>query len=141
MDDLLGVPLAQPRMGALLLGAFAFVSMLLAAIGLYGVMASIVGASTRELGVRAALGATPERLRRDVIAQALTTAGVGAAGGLIVALAASRLLTALLFEVSATDPASVVSAVIVLLLVALLAAYIPARRATQIDPVEALRAD
>jgi len=128
-------------MGALLLGAFAFVSMLLAAIGLYGVMASIVGASTRELGVRAALGATPERLRRDVIAQALTTAGVGAAGGLIVALAASRLLTALLFEVSATDPASVASAVIVLLLVALLAAYIPARRATQIDPVEALRAD
>jgi predicted permease len=141
MDDLLATPLAQPRMGALLLGAFAFVSILLAAIGLYGVMASIVGASTRELGVRAALGATPERLRRDVITQALTTAGIGAAGGLIVALGASRLLTTLLFEVSATDPASVAGAVVVLLLVALLAAYIPARRATQVDPVDALRAD
>src|SRR5206468_12753506 len=141
MDDLLATPLAQPRMGAVLLGAFAFVSILLAAIGLYGVMASIVSASTRELGVRAALGASPERLRRDVIAQALTTASVGAAGGLIVALGASRLLTALLFEVSATDPASVVAATVVLLLVALLAAYIPARSATQVDPVDALRAD
>jgi ABC-type antimicrobial peptide transport system permease subunit len=115
--------------------------MLLAAIGLYGVMAAVVGASTRELGVRAALGASPERLRRGVVGQALRMAGIGAAAGIVVALATSRLLSSLLFEVSPTDPVSLGIAVAVLLLVALVAAYIPALRATRIDPVEALRAD
>jgi ABC-type antimicrobial peptide transport system permease subunit len=105
------------------------------------VMSALVGASTRELGARAALGASPERLRRGVIAQALGMAGAGAAVGLVVALGASRLLSTLLFEVSPTDPASIAGALIVLLLVAVVAAYIPARRATQIDPVDALRAD
>lgn len=141
VNELLATPLAQPRLGALLLGAFAVVSMLLAAIGLYGVMASVVAASTRELGVRAALGASPERLRRGVIGEALGMAGTGAIAGLIVALATARLLSALLFEVSPTDPLSIVGAMAALLLVAVFAAYIPARRATQIDPVEALRAD
>ena len=78
VDDLLATPMSQPRMGALLLATFAFVSMLLAAIGLYGVMSALVGASTRELGVRAALGASPERLRRAVIGQAIGMAGAGA---------------------------------------------------------------
>ena len=141
VDELLATPMAQPRMGALLLAAFAVVSMLLAAIGLYGVMSALVGASTRELGVRAALGASPERLRRSVITQALGMAGAGAFAGLVVALGASRLLSTLLFQVSPTDPASIGGAVVVLLLVALVAAYIPARRATQVDPVDALRAD
>jgi predicted permease len=141
LDDLLATPMAQPRMGALLLGAFALVSMLLAAVGLYGVMSSVVGAATRELGVRAALGASPERLRRGVIGQALGMAGAGAAAGLAVALAGARLLSALLFQVSPTDPASIGASVLVLLFVALVAAYIPARRATQIDPVDALRSD
>jgi predicted permease len=141
MDNLLAGPLAQPRLGALLLGAFAFVSMLLAAIGLYGVMAAIVTATTREIGVRAALGASPERLRRDVLAEALGMAGAGAVVGLVVALGASRLLSSLLFEVSPGDPLAVIGALVVLLLVALAAAYIPARRATRIDPATALRAD
>jgi putative ABC transport system permease protein len=141
MDELLAAPLAQPRLGALLLGGFAFVSMLLAAIGLYGVMASSVRASTRELGVRAALGASPERLRRGVLAQAMVVAGAGAVVGLAVALATSRLLSTLLFEVSPGDPVSLVGAAAVLMLVALMAAYLPARRATRIDPVEALRVD
>ncbi|MFL5614046.1 MAG: ABC transporter permease [Gemmatimonadaceae bacterium] len=139
--DLLSVPLAQPRLGALLLGAFAMVSMLLAAIGLYGVMSSVVGSSTRELGVRAALGATPERLRMGVISQALGMAGVGAVAGLVAALATARLLSSLLFEVTPFDPVSIGGAVLVLLVVAVVAAYIPAHRATRIDPVEALRAD
>jgi len=125
----------------LLLGAFAFVSMLLAAIGLYGVMAAIVTATTREIGVRAALGASPERLRRDVLAEALGMAGAGAVVGLVVALGASRLLSSLLFEVSPGDPLAMIGALVVLLLVALAAAYIPARRATRIDPATALRAD
>ena len=141
VDELLATPMAQPRMGALLLAAFAFVSMLLAAIGLYGVMSALVGASTRELGVRAALGASPGRLRRAVITQALGMAGAGAVAGLVVSLGASRLLSTLLFQVSPTDPASIGGALVVLLFVAVVAAYIPARRATQIDPVEALRSD
>jgi hypothetical protein len=141
METLLAQPLAQPRMSAVLLVGFAFVSMLLAAIGLYGVMASSVRASMRELGVRAALGASPERLRRGVLSQALTVTGIGALVGLAVALATSQLLAKLLFEVSPADPVSMVGSAVVLLVVGLVAAYVPARHATRVDPVQALRAD
>ena len=141
MDDLIAKPLAQPRMSALLLAGFAFVSMLLAAIGLYGVMASSVRGSMRELGVRAALGASPERLRRGVLTEALIVTGTGAVVGLAVALAASRLLTKLLFEVSPADPISLLGSAVLLLIVALVAAYVPARHATRVDPVQALRSD
>ena len=141
MDELLAQPLAQPRMSAVLLAGFAFVSMLLAAIGLYGVMAASVRGSTRELGVRAALGASPARLRRAVLAQALAVTGAGAVIGLIVALAASRTLTKLLFEVSPADPVSMVGSALLLLLVGVVAAYVPARHATRVDPVQALRSD
>jgi predicted permease len=141
MDALIAKPLAQPRMSALLLAGFAFVSMLLAAIGLYGVMASSVRGSMRELGVRAALGASPERLRRGVLAQALIVTGTGAVVGLVVALAASRLLATLLFEISPADPVSMIGSAALLLIVALVAAYVPARHATRVDPVQALRSD
>jgi putative ABC transport system permease protein len=141
MNDLLAGPLMQPRVSALLLGAFALVSMLLAAIGLYGVMASSVRAGMRELGVRSALGASPERLRRGVLAQAFAVTGAGVVVGLAVALAASRLLTTLLYEVSPADPIVMVGSAALLLVVALVAAYVPARFATRIDPVQALRAD
>jgi predicted permease len=141
MDALIAKPLAQPRMSALLLACFAFVSMLLAAIGLYGVMASSVRGSMRELGVRAALGASPERLRRGVLMEALIVTGAGAVVGLVVALAASRLLTTLLFDVSPADPLSLLGSAALLLVVALVAAYVPARHATRVDPVQALRAD
>ncbi len=141
MRDLLAAPLMQPRVSALLLGAFALVSMLLAAIGLYGVMASSVRASMRELGVRSALGASPERLRRGVLARAFVVTGVGVIVGLAAALAASRLLTSLLYEVSPADPIAMVGSAALLLVVALVAAYVPARFATRIDPVQALRAD
>jgi len=141
MDDLIAKPLAQPRMSAVLLAGFAFVSMLLAAIGLYGVMASSVRGSVRELGVRAALGASPERLRRGVLTEALVVTGTGAVVGLVVALAASRLLTKLLFEISPADPISLIGSAVLLLIVALIAAYVPARHATRVDPVQALRAD
>ena len=115
--------------------------MLLAAIGLYGVMAASVRGSMRELGVRAALGASPERLRRGVLTQALTVTGAGAIIGLVATLAASRLLTKLLFEVSPVDPISMIGAATLLLVVALIAAYVPARHATRVDPVQALRSD
>jgi predicted permease len=141
MEALIAQPLAQPRMSAVLLAGFAFVSMLLAAIGLYGVMAASVRGNMRELGVRAALGASPERLRRGVLAQALLVTGSGAVVGLVAVLATSRLLTKLLFEVSPTDPVSMIGAAALLLIVGIVAAYVPARHATKVDPVQALRAD
>ncbi len=141
MDDVLAGPLAQPRLGAVLMSGFGITSLLLAAIGLYGVMASMVRERTREIGVRMALGATPERVRREVLNQALITFAIGAAVGLAAALAMSRLLTRLLFEVSAADPFAFVGACGLLLAVAVLAAYVPARRATRIDPAQALRAE
>lgn len=140
-DELLSAPLSQPRMSALLMSVFGVAALLLAAIGLYGLMASIVGERTREIGIRMALGAAPERLRRDVLMHALSVAGVGAAVGIVGALAASRILSAILFEVSPTDPVALAAACAVLLIVVLVAAYAPARRATLVDPAIALRAD
>jgi predicted permease len=141
MDELLGAPLAQPRMSALLMSVFAVAALLLAAMGLYGLMASLVRERTREIGIRMALGAAPEVLRRDVLFQALTVSGVGALVGLVAAFGTSRLLSAILFDVSPTDPIALGSACAVLLVVVLIAAYGPAHRATQIDPANALRAD
>lgn len=141
MDDLLAGPLAQPRLGAVLMSGFGIASLLLASIGLYGVMASTVRERTRDIGVRMALGATPQRVRRDVLNQAIQTFGVGALVGLVGALAMSRLLTTLLFDVSPADPIAFVSAGGLLFVVALAAAYIPARRATRIDPAQALRSE
>jgi predicted permease len=141
MDDLLAAPLAQPRMSALLMTAFGLAALLLAAIGLYGVMASVVRESTREIGIRMALGAAPERLRSDVLGRALGVAGAGAVVGILIALGASRVLAGLLYEVSPTDPVALAAACVVLLIVVSIAAYVPARRATKIDPALALRSD
>jgi len=140
-DELLDAPLSQPRMSALLMSVFGVAAVLLAAIGLYGLMASLVRERTREIGIRMALGAAPERVRRDVILQALTVSGAGALVGLIAAFGTSRLLSAILFEVGPADPIALAMACGVLLLVVLAAAYGPARRATKIDPANALRAD
>jgi predicted permease len=141
MDELLDAPLSQPRMNALLMSVFAVAALLLAAIGLYGLMASVVRERTRELGIRMALGAEPERLRRDVLIHALIVSGAGAAIGLVAAFGTSRLLSSILFEVSPADPVALAAACGVLLVVVLIAAYAPARRATKIDPANALRAD
>ncbi len=141
MDDYVGEQLVQPRLSALLLSAFGLVALLLAAIGLYGVMASAVSDRTRELGVRMALGATPDRLRRDVLGRALTVASAGTAVGLACAIATSKLISSLLYQVSPTDPITLVGACAMLLVIALLAAYVPARRATRIEPAQALRAE
>src|SRR5205823_12293734 len=105
MDDAIAPQLVQPRLNALLLSAFAFAAVLLAAIGLYGIMASAVSHQTRELGVRLALGATPDRLRAMILRQALTVAGAGAQTGLLGALAGSRLITSMLCDGPPTDPA------------------------------------
>ena len=141
MADYLAGPMAQPRTSAILLSGFALVALLLAAIGLYGVLASSVGERTRELGIRSALGATPGRLRREVLGEALAVCGAGVVVGVAGALAASRLLTALLYDVSPSDRVALLGACAVLLAVAVVAAYLPARRATRIDPARSLRAE
>jgi putative ABC transport system permease protein len=137
-DDLLDTELATPRLSSFLLGAFALVALLLAAIGLYGVMAFTVREETREIGLRMALGAGPERVRRDVLSRALAVIAVGGAAGLIAALASSRILAGLLFQVQPADPVTLGAACLLLGLVALAAAHLPARRATRVDPAIAL---
>lgn len=141
MDDLLAEPLAQPRFGTLLMSSFGVAALVLAAVGLFGVISSIVLQQTRELGIRMALGATPGAVQRAVLARAAGLTIVGAVVGLVGAVLASRLFRALLFEVSPVDPLSLVGAAAVLVAVGAIAAYAPARRATRIDPARALRAD
>jgi len=141
MDQLLAEPLAQPRFGTLLMSSFGFAALVLAAVGLFGVMSSIVGEQTRELGIRMTLGAMPSDLRRSVLGRAVALASVGAVVGLAGAVATSRLFRSLLFEVSPLDPVALTSAGVLLFIVVVVAAYVPARRATRIDPVQALRAD
>jgi predicted permease len=141
MDALLDAPLAEPRLSALLLTGFSFVALLLSAVGLYGVLASGVRRQTHEIGVRVALGATPHHIRRLVLAQLVGVVGIGLLAGLAGALAAARLLRSMLFDVSPVDPLTLVGTCVLLLAVATVAAYLPARRAARIDPVEALRAE
>src|SRR6185437_2901767 len=141
MDDLLAGPLAQPRTSTLLLSAFSLVSLLLAAIGLYGVMSSAVRQQTRDIGVRVALGAAPRDVRRLVLGEAMRVVCIGAAVGVLAAYFGSRLLASLLFGVSPGDPASLAGAAAVLVAIGAAAAYLPAHRATRINPVQTLRAD
>ncbi len=141
MSELVGRQLALPRLATLVLSGFGAAALLLAAIGLYGVMAAAVRERTHELGVRAALGATPGRLRREVLQQAALIAVAGAAVGVAAALVASRFLRSLLFQVTPADPVALAGAAALLLAVALIAAYVPAWRATRADPARALRAE
>ena len=140
-DELLAGPLTQPRISAYLMSVFGVAALLLAAIGLYGLMASLVREQTREIGIRMALGAEPERLRREVLLHALRVTGAGALVGIGAALAMSKLLSAMLFELSPTDPVALAAACGVLFVVIIVAAYAPARRATKIDPAITLRAE
>jgi putative ABC transport system permease protein len=131
--------MAQPRFLALLLGVFAGVALLLAAVGTYGLMAHSVAERSREIGIRMAMGAEPAAVRALVLEQGAALAGVGLAIGVLGALGLTRFLRAQLYEVRATDPGTFVLVPLFLGVVALLACYIPARRATRVDPVEALR--
>ncbi|HEX9217458.1 MAG TPA: ABC transporter permease [Gemmatimonadales bacterium] len=134
-------PLAQPRLNALLLAVFAGAAVVLAAVGLFGAMATMVRQRTRELGVRMALGANAGDLRRMVMGRGLTIAAIGSALGLIGALLANRLLRGLLYDVTPTDLATLAAVTAFLIVVSALASLIPARATTRIDPVVALRAE
>jgi putative ABC transport system permease protein len=132
---------ARERFYLLLLGAFATVALCLAAVGIYGVMSYAVSRRTRELGLRMALGARPAQLLRGVVREGMLVVAIGGTVGIAGAIAISRVMSTLIFGVKATDPLTFAAVTAVLGAVALVACYIPARRATKIDPLEALRAD
>jgi predicted permease len=139
MDDRIGEDLAQPRVGVLLLSVFAAVALALAAIGIYGVIAYGVAQRTREIGIRLALGASTADVRRLVVRQGMVPVLLGVAAGIVGALALTRLMTGLLYGVSATDPLTYALVAFFLAGVALVASWLPARRATRVQPVVALR--
>jgi putative ABC transport system permease protein len=130
---------SQPRLRTTLLALFSAVALVLSLIGVYGVMAYVVSERTHEIGVRLALGASPADIRSLVVGQGTRLAGIGIAVGVAGALVTSRALGALLFGVSATDPATFAIAVVLLAVAGGVAAYVPARRASRIDPVALLR--
>ena len=141
ISELLDMALARPRFLAAVLSALAACAVLLAAVGLFGVLAAVVRQRAHEIGVRMALGATPAAVRALVLQQAVLLACAGLAIGLTVALLSTRVLRSQLFDVSPTDPLTLVLTAVGLLVIAGLAAYLPARRATRIDPIGVLRAD
>ena len=137
--DLLHDSIARQRFSLVLIGLFALAALALASIGLYGVMAHLVAQRTREIGIRVALGGRPSDVRGMVMKESLTIALVGLVAGTLGSLALSRGLTGFLFEVKPTDPVTYSSIAVLLLFVASAAAYGPARRATRVDPLIALR--
>jgi putative ABC transport system permease protein len=139
MSELLSESVAQPRFRSLLIAIFAGVALMLAAIGIFGVISYSVSQRTHEFGIRMALGANPGDIVRMVLVQGLKLALLGAGLGLAGSYAATRLLSSLLFNVSPTDPLTFVGIATLLTVIALLASYIPARRATKVDPMVALR--
>jgi putative ABC transport system permease protein len=139
MNQLVSASVAQPRLNLVLLGVFAAVALILAATGIYGVMSYSVTQRTHEIGIRMALGAGSTNVMRLVVGRGMVLAGVGVAIGLAAAFAMTRVMASLLFGVSATDPVTFVVIAIVLIVVALIASVIPARRAVRVDPIVALR--
>jgi putative ABC transport system permease protein len=141
MAQVISSSVAGPRFNTLLLGVFAGVALFLAAIGIYGVMAYAITQQTHEIGIRVALGAQPRNVLQLVLRRGVRLAGVGATFGVAAALAFTRLMAGLLYDVSATDPLTFSCVVILLLAIALLACYVPARRAMRVDPMVALRCE
>jgi putative ABC transport system permease protein len=139
MEQLLADSVALRRFSMLLLGVFAGVAVALAGVGIYGVISYTVGQRTREIGIRIALGARPRDVLRLVLGRGLGLAGAGIALGLAGGLAVTRVISSLLFGVGARDPLTFASVAALLAAVALLACLAPARRATRVDPMVALR--
>jgi ABC-type antimicrobial peptide transport system permease subunit len=139
LKDSIAASLFEQRISANLLSILGIVALLLAAVGLYGVIGYSVAQRTNEIGIRMALGAEPSAVMRLVVGQGMKLAIAGIAIGLVAALGLTRLMAGLLFGVSATDPLTFAGVAILLAFVALAAAYIPARRAMRVDPMIALR--
>jgi predicted permease len=141
LDQLRGDTLAGTRLTSLLLGLFAALALAIAATGLSGVTALLVSQRTREIGIRLALGAQREQVLRMVLLQGMRVIAIGLGAGLAGALLGARVMKALLFDTAVTDPPTFAGVALVLLAVALIASYIPARRVTRVDPLIALRTE
>jgi ABC-type antimicrobial peptide transport system permease subunit len=139
LEDVIGSTIARPRAISVLLGVFALVALALAAVGVYGVVAYSVRERTQEIGVRIALGATATSVLGLVLGQALRLVAIGVAAGLLAAGVLTRLLEGLLYDVEPLDPWTFAVTALLLLVVATVASYVPARRAMHIAPIDALR--
>jgi putative ABC transport system permease protein len=139
MEERLSRSVTSQRFSALLLGVFAGAALLLAGVGIYGVVAYSVTERTHELGIRIALGAQPRDIFRLVVGQGLILILIGVGIGLAAAFALTRLMSGLLYGISPTDPTTFITISLLLAAIALLASYIPARRATKVDPMLSLR--
>jgi putative ABC transport system permease protein len=139
MEQIMATVTVQPRFNMILLGIFAAIALVLAAVGIYGVLSYSVTQRTHEIGLRLALGAQQGEVLKLVVSQGMILALLGVAIGLAASFALTRLLTGLLYGVSATDPLTFIVIALLLTMVALMACWIPARRATKVDPMIALR--
>jgi putative ABC transport system permease protein len=139
MDEIVAGSVSQPRVYALLLGIFAVLALILAAIGIYGVISYSVTQRTQEIGIRMALGAQSRDVLALIIKQGMALSLLGILLGLLVSLALTRVLASQLYGISSTDPVTFTAISVLLMLVAMIACYIPALRATKLDPLIALR--
>ena len=139
MTEMLSTSLFPARMGAVLLGVFGLLALVLASVGLYGVMSYSVARRTKEIGIRMALGAQSTDVLRLVLRESMTLVGAGMLLGLLAAFAATRLLAGFLYGISPTDPAAFIGIAVLLALVAIIASLVPARRAAKVDPLVAFR--
>jgi putative ABC transport system permease protein len=140
-EQVLERSIARPRFNMLLITILASVALILAAVGIYGVISYSVTQRTHEIGVRMALGASVSDVLKLVVGQGMLLAGIGVVLGLVAAFGVTRIMATLLFGVTATDPVTYFGLALLLTLIALVACYVPARRATKVNPVNALRAE
>jgi ABC-type antimicrobial peptide transport system permease subunit len=141
MEQQIGATLVRERLLALLSAAFSVLALVLSCIGLYGVVAYDVTRGVRELGIRLALGAQRMDVLRQVVRGALSLSTIGVVSGLVAAFAATRLVSSLLFGIAPRDPLTLAAAAALLMLTTLMASYVPARRASRVDPVVVLRTE
>lgn len=141
MDDLLSDSVSQRRISTALIGIFAMLALTLAAVGIYGVLSYTVSQRTQEIGIRMAVGAQGGDVQRLVLGHTLKLALTGIAIGLLASFVLARFLRTLLFGVTPYDPATMIAVTVLLLIVAIVAAYVPARRAVRVDALVALRCE
>jgi ABC-type antimicrobial peptide transport system permease subunit len=141
LDDRIAGALSRPRFNAALVSGFAGVALLIAALGVYGMLSYSVSCRRREIGVRLAIGAAPQRIVRVILAEGVRLAVAGVVIGVIGALAAGRLTRSVVVDVNPSDPRILALVALTMLIVAVLAAFLPARRASAVDPVIVLRQD
>ena len=141
MTDVVAGAISTPRFTGWLLGVFAALALTLAAVGIYGVLSYLVSQRTREIGIRMAVGAGPGQVLRSVLSRGLGLALTGVAIGVVLALATSRLIATLLYQIQPRDPLTFVAVAVVLTAVAVVASVVPALRAMRVDPIVALRTE